>query len=312
LALCLSAGPLWAQEPTPSRREVRALAEQARALLNEGRFAESARAWEAALRGEVPAREQRSWWTGLGRAQEGTRNYQQALAAYQEAQRLAPRDVDRMTDLARVYALVDLNDRALSFYEQAQKREPRRADILLARAVLYQKIGRQDDARRAAESYAAVQPQDVAGQELLARLDVAEGRLADAAGRWERILAVSPTAAAEHELGVLWARQDQWDRAASAFDRAAARGWSGADFDFERGVAAWRLGRTGQARERWGRSLRTDPGYGPSAFLLALTDWEAGRRSEAVERLRAIRPTLGAIARDWCDILLKVSTGENK
>ncbi|HRY28547.1 MAG TPA: tetratricopeptide repeat protein [Elusimicrobiota bacterium] len=226
------------------------------------------------------------WWPALGHCYEALKIYDRALDCYRQALQLRPGNPDRMLDLARIYTLVDLHPQAVEIYEKILKKNRHRKDVLLALASSYCSAGRLDSARSTAERYLKAEPQDWGAHRLLAVVEESLGDTGAAARRWEKILAVQPAAAEYGYLGRLWARVDEYALAQRAFDKAESLGLKSPRIFVERGILAWRQGKNDEAARHWRRTLGLWPDDALARFLLALTEFEAGRYSPAKEEMK--------------------------
>jgi tetratricopeptide (TPR) repeat protein len=278
-------GSLWAGNRNQKERQAMALDGESRFQKQE--YALAVPALEKAVEPGASRRDLLRWLPILGACHEALGHYQKALAVYQEADHLAPGDTGRRLDLARVYARVDLDDRARELYEDVLRRRPAQGDVLFALGRLCLKMDDLKAAREYARRYAAVDARDPAGQDLLARVDEAEGLWADAARRREAGLPPAPPAEAWTAIGRLWARSDQLDLAQAAYARAPATGADSAETLFQQGVLAWRRGDDKGAGELWRKVLALSPANWPAAFFLNLTSPRPGETA----RLAAGAPT---------------------
>lgn len=299
----LVAGVLWAPVDAASRRERETWAGQAQTFFNVGKYAEARDQWLRALDGASRS-EKRRWSPWIGRTYEAEGNYQKALTAYQEAYDAHPESVDRLVDLARTYDTVELSERALELYERAFQKDRSRRDVELALGALHYRAGRLTEARRRTENVLRRDPRDPSGQELMARIEESEGRLADAARRREKMWGDRPTPAGALALGRLWVRTGELELAEDAFRRAAEGGDTSAALAYERGAVAWRRGNLDSAETFFETALERDSGHFPSALLWSVVEWERGRSVRAVERLRALRPSADSVAAVLRDRLL--------
>lgn len=254
----------------PSRKERLRWAAEAHTLLTQKNYAEAAAWLEKAVGPGASEKDLAEWWPVLGRCYESLGNHQKALMAYQQAQQLKPKSVDRQLDLARVYARVELNDKAAELYEEVLKRDRQRKDVMRALLDIYVRAARWEDAKQLGERYLALEPQDAAAQESMARAEEALGQTAAAARRLEGVLAVRPTGEGYFQAGQLWARQDQFDLAERNFEKAAETKFSSPEFLLERGLLAWRRGDRAAADKNWKAALSAEPGMPAARFLLAL------------------------------------------
>ena len=96
-----------------SRRERFSSASHAQALFQEGKYAEAASFLEKAVAPGAQKRDLIYWLPVLGRCYEAVQNYDKAIAAYQQAYQLQPKNRERMLDLARLYGRVDWSVRGI-------------------------------------------------------------------------------------------------------------------------------------------------------------------------------------------------------
>ncbi len=298
----LCAGIGFAAELSRSDRE--RLAVDAQAAFNAGQFSEARMKWTQALAGGATRAEARRWRPELGRTYEAEENYQKALAAYQEAFDIDPKNVDRLVDLARLYDAVEIDDQAIRFYADAHARDRGRRDVSFALARLYKQGGRLAEARALAEDAVHAEPRDYSGQELLADIEEAQGQLSQAAQRRETVLSMHPTAQGYMELGRLWAKQDAFEQADVAFTRALAAGGKGVDPLFERAVLAWRQGKTGTAVQFLDQIAVRSADDFPAGFLRVLMALEARDIPLAKNRLALLRAP-DPETQKWKDILTR-------
>src|SRR5688500_574988 len=167
----------------PSRRERLRWASEAQALMAQQKY-EAAAAWlEKAVAPGASKKDLADWWPVLGRCHEAVKNYQKALVSYQRALELKPKSVDRMLDLARLYAAVDLNDQAIDLYQKVLDKDRHRKDVVLAMAEAHFRQRRFEAAEELAERYLKSEPQDPYAQRLAADIEEALGDVASAAHR---------------------------------------------------------------------------------------------------------------------------------
>lgn len=292
-----------------SRVERERLALEAEASFNAGQFAQARAQWAAALAGGPTRAEARRWRPELGRAYEAEENYQKALAAYQEAFDIDPKNVDRLVDLARLYDAVEIDDQAIRFYADAHARDRGRRDVSFALARLYKQAGRLAEARDLAEASVRAEPRDYSGQELLAEIEESQGGLRQAADRRETVLSLHPTEEGNLFLGRLWAKQDAFEQADAAFVRALLAGGTGVDPLFERAVLAWRQGQAEKAASFLDQIAARHADFFPAGFLRILMALEARDRTAAQARLALLRAP-DSEAQIWKDILARALGGK--
>lgn len=305
-----------ARSEEPSRRERRRWAAEAQSLLSRKNYDAAAQRLEEAVVPGAARGDLLAWWPLLGRCYEAAKNYQKALAAYQQAYQMRPKNVDRMLDLARVYGHVDLNAEALDLYQKVLVRDKRRQDVVFAMADLYFRSGQWESARESANLYLKREPQDLEAQKLLARSEESLGDLSSAAHRWEGVLALRPSAEGYFHLGQLWTRQGQFELAERAYEKAQNLGLSAPALSLERGLLAWRQGRREQAAQYWRAILQAQPHFTLVKFLLALNDYQMGKSAAATEGMRAVAAEGGSVfmkdmAKSFLAVVQNGSPGPN-
>lgn len=300
IILICSSGLVFAADLSRQAKEI--LAREAEASFKAGHFVEARTKWTAALDGGASRAEARRWRPELGRTYEAEGNYQKALAAYQEAFDIDPKNVDRLVDLARLYDAVEIDDQAIRFYAEAHTRDRARRDVSFALARLYKQAGRLAEARTLAEAAVHAEPRDFSGQELLAEIEESQGGLGDAARRRENILSLHPTGTGYMILGRLWAKQGAYEQADAAFSRAVETGSFGSDPLFERAVLCWRQGDVAKAAHFLDQITSTDPDFFPAGFLKVLMALDAKDQAVAGKRLAVLRAPDPATQK-WKDIL---------
>lgn len=285
------------------------MAQEADALFQAGRFDEARAKWNAALAGGASRSEARRWRPEVGRTYEGEGNYQKALASYQEAFDLDPKNIDRLVDLARLYDAVEMDDQAIRYYAQAHAHDRSRRDVALALAHLYKLAGRLNEARALAGGAVDAEPRDYSAQELLAEIEEAQGDLAGAARRRETVLSMRPSAVGFMTLGRLWAKQGAFEQADAAFSRAEEAGDAGSEPRFERAVLAWRQGDVPRALRELDRIAASEPDSFPAGFLKVLMALEEHDDPLAKKRFGLLRAPDPATQK-WKDALAGACGGK--
>lgn len=289
-----------------TKKERTAAAESAVALMTEGRYEDAALSWEKALTDKASGKELSQGLPLLGICYERLGVYPKAITAYQRALRRDEKNINRLLDMARVYALVELDREAIELYKHILARDKHKHDARFALARLYVKTGRWDDARREAETYAAWEPRDLAIQRLLAEVDEAEGALASAGNRREQILAREPSPEGYFELGRLWFRAGRWDASGDAFSKAEQMGLRTGAVFLHKGVIRWLKHDSSGANKLWHKALERYPGMGAAHFFLAAAAKEGGKRSESeVQSRRAKAGAQSALLKQLADDLLE-------
>jgi tetratricopeptide (TPR) repeat protein len=273
----------------PARRDRQKWASQADELMAKKNYADAIPLLEKATAPGASKSDLLGWYSRLGRCYEFTRNYQKALAAYQEAYALRPNGLDQMLDMARIYDLVDLKDNAIDLFQKILQRDKSRKDVVFALANLYMRSGRIDQAKDYTKKALESDPHDPASQRLMAAIEENEGKLESAAHRWEGLLATRPSAEDFLHLGRLWAEQDQYDLAEINFRKALTQGAPAPDVNFQRGVMAWHLGKTSEAEKFFRDAQKGRPGWDAAVFFEAMVRQQEGDKSRALALMKNVQ-----------------------
>lgn len=287
LALVASASADDIDRP-PSRRERQTWAERGQELHRQKNYAAAVVEMERAVSPGVSEKDLNRWLPVLGRCYESLGNFQKAITVYQQAHGLKPKSMDRMLDLARVYARVDLFDQAMALYEKVHRRDRHRKDVLLAMAELRFKTGRLDLAKELVDIYLKWEPRDMTARRLLAEIYESSGDWAAAAHEWEGILAISPSGNEYFHLGQLWGQQGQFDLASRSFEKAEKLGYSAKPFVLEHGILAWRKGDIDAASRYWREALKGSAESALAEFMLAFQEYQQGRVETALAGMRRV------------------------
>jgi tetratricopeptide (TPR) repeat protein len=277
-----------------SRRRRLDLAARAQELMRSGDFAAAAERLEKASSPGAKKKDLAQWQAALGDCYEALSNYQKALTARQEAHRLQPKDLAKLSALARLYEKVGLNDSAVAAYEKVYKKTRGRRDAALALARLHLAAGRAGPARDYAEKALSAEPRDPAARRLMARVEEAEGEWAAAAHRWEILLSRDPSGADYFHLGLLWARQGQDDLAEASFKKAQENGMAAGPCLFQRGLLEWNRGNDRAAARLWSQAQERGDASALPDFFLALNELKNGSRARAASLMRRAEEKAGS------------------
>ncbi len=123
----------------------------------------------------------------------------------------------------------------------------------------------------------------------IARKHIATGNLVAAERELLAAVEISPKYAdAHHELGLLYARQEQLAQAEAAFHEAVRLAPDRAPSYYRLGMVQWKLGKQGDAIANFQRALEAEPKFIPAQMQLALIDRHQNHWAEAATRYRAI------------------------
>lgn len=229
-----------------------------------------------------------------GHALLGLGRFPEAVAAFQEAAKAAPRDADMRYGLALALQQSRRLDEALAAYDAALKL---RADFPLAalnRAVLLLQSGRPSEALAACDRL-------LAGHPMLAEAHYNRGLILQSLGRKAEALAALDAAlrsnpgflAAIFNRGVVLQRLDRLDEALAAFDDILAREPGNPNALLNRGEVLRRLKRYDDALDAFNLALDRQRDFAEADFNRAFTLRELGRLDDALaglDRLLSIHP----------------------
>ena len=160
---------LWESEIDKAPRDVVVNNNLAVAYSARGEYAKAIPPLETAIRvgpGYWRAR------VNLGIAEQGLGRPERARAAYLEAIRIAPREVDPLYFYARFQADQGDHAGAVVTLDAARRRAPEQARLATAQGLGFLKLGRADDAREAFRAALAIDPADAAARAGLTGLAV--------------------------------------------------------------------------------------------------------------------------------------------
>jgi tetratricopeptide (TPR) repeat protein len=210
-----------------------------------------------------------------------------AEALARRALEASPRDPEvlhALADLAWEHdepaAAADLLGQAIASHQG-----PPPASWRLRLAEAFFRQGKVDDTVRAYQEAIAAAPDEVSGWVGLARALQTVHHVADAIEAWERVLALTPDDwQAWNDLGAALMERRDWDRAAAAFDAAAA----GDDpmSLVNRATLDLRRGRPSEAVTALERCLERFPVFAPALAGLGFALREQGKLTEAAAALR--------------------------
>jgi len=245
------------------------------------KYAEASVLFEKALSEGARRGDQRRWLPLAGKCYEMEGLFQKALAAYQKAYQLQPKKMERCSDLARIYAKVDLRDQAAELYQKILKKYPRDKGTLLQLADLYEKLHKPDEAEGYLRQYLVLEPQDLVAQDHLSRLEEQQGYWRESARRLETVMAQRPSSEGYVRLGRLWFLLGELELSTNAFRKADNLGATSPSVLFYQALIAWRQHDLSLASVRW-EKLRNGTGNKDMVpFFLGLVSLERGEKAEA-------------------------------
>ena len=203
---------------------------------------------------------------GLAYVQSG--KWAEAAAAYEEAAKLDPDDVNIHRNLATVYGHLDQPQKRLGALLNASRLEPGDVGVLKDLAVMYGKLGQEDKRRETLKRVVKLAPQEVDALKVLAR--AAKGQ--EAVDGWEDVLRLSPE---DHEGIVALIKLLQpggaSEKVVGLYEKLVKIKPQDAVAHYNLGLARMEIKRYHEAEKSLARALELDSQDGD--ILLAL--WEA-------------------------------------
>lgn len=187
---------------------------------------------------------------------------EQAILLAQQAIQSDPTSPAGYTALADVYNILDqaglegAGERTLANLTEAEHRDPLDPSYSLARAIISAQGGDNEAAREHIKAALSLKNNYTNALFLLTQMAIQEGNVADAISVTEQVVTLEPNNPTRYyQLGILYAANQQFDRAISAYQAAIAR----------------------------------DPNYANARYMLALVYAQQGRSEDALRELRIVQ-----------------------
>jgi Tfp pilus assembly protein PilF len=191
------------------------------------------------------------------------RDWRDGRTLYESLLPLAPASLRVRVNLAEAYQEAGDIARARAAYEEIvrlQPRAPETADALNNLGNIDREAGRPYDALAAFEGALAIRPRHVAALNGRALALQGVGRLEEAERELATALALDPASATTHSnLGNLYFRRNEYDRARDEYEIAVRLDPDHADAHNNLGSAYFLLGDRGSAEREYRSALRLDP-----------------------------------------------------
>ncbi len=178
---------------------------------------------------------------------------------WNEAVKLAPNDEYVLHNLGLVSKREKRYEEAVGFFLRALRRRPNYTDAHLDLGLTYKEMGMLKEAEEQLRSAVALSPLSVRAGNSLGELCFDEGRLAEAEEQFRRSIESEPTREGYWDLGFVYWRKDDRDRAERAFKSAEALSPSSSRVHFILGLFYADAGRTSEAVREYQMGLQIDP-----------------------------------------------------
>jgi tetratricopeptide (TPR) repeat protein len=224
----------------------------------------------------------------LGRAYYELGRYEEAIAAYREAVRLAPDDAAAHFYLGLAYQQQGDLDQALASYQEAIRLDPNLDEAHTNIGGVYENLGEVDKAIAAYTTAIQVNPDNDAAHYNLGLIYHDQGLLEAAVTEYLAAIDANPGQAdAYYNLGIAYYEQDRLDDAIAAWQESIRIQPDDSMVHNNLGRAYFDQGRLEEAEAELLEALRLDPANALAHFNLALVYMEQDRDQEAVTEFEA-------------------------
>jgi tetratricopeptide (TPR) repeat protein len=191
-----------------------------------------------------------------------------AIPALQQALNLAPADADSTILLADTYAAEKRSDEAIQLISEAMRQHPKDADLMLRSGMIFEKLQRWDDARRVYERELQLNSDDALAKNNLAWI------LAEHGGNIDVALKLAQQAQEKlygnpqvtDTIGWVYYKKGIYQTAREYLKQSAEKDQKNATFQYQLGMAEWKLGNQEEARRDLLNAVILDP-KSPEAAL---------------------------------------------
>jgi tetratricopeptide (TPR) repeat protein len=226
----------------------------------------------------------------------------QALDTTERALELDPDHPEALRDKAAALRRLDRPGEAADTLAHLVRLLPDSAADRLEYGSLLAEQSRWQAALEQFAALASLLPDDARAWHNLAVAHQALGHLRDAREAWDRVMAISPDAAAYAHRAEVAADMGDWQSAAADYEAARALDPTDVDFGVNLAWARGRLGRDAEARELLLELLKAHPSHVPIMNRLAELAWRRALAAPAGEQAAARE------AAEWCRRSLRVDS----
>jgi tetratricopeptide (TPR) repeat protein len=223
--------------------------------------------------------------------------YEEAIRFFEQVLELDPKSIRTHLALAEALRGAGRAEAALERYRRVLAIDPHSRAAQFGETTVLADLGRVDEASRRLREIVAADPSDAEALVNLASVLSQAGRLDEALAALHRARDLEPEprvlALVHHNLGVVHARQAEWDRAIEAFARALTLDPTLTDTRFQLAGLAARTGRLREAAGLYARNLQDDPHHLASRVALAtalVLQEQYGEARKTLEDGLAIHP----------------------
>jgi tetratricopeptide (TPR) repeat protein len=184
-----------------------------------GAYALAARQYELILATRPPRRDRVDYFIELGRMRDLDRDYDRAIAAYEDALHDEPNSWDAYLNLARAYDHAELNSKAIDAYKRCIELKPTRYEAYHEMGHVYQQLG---FLNKAIQNYEKALSREKRPETYLALADtyVRQGNVVRAKDVLMEAKALLPLADYDVRLGEIYRRHGDMPNAAAAWEEA--------------------------------------------------------------------------------------------
>jgi tetratricopeptide (TPR) repeat protein len=233
-------------------------------------FAKAAEAYERYLSAKP-----QDPWTGylrLGICRMELGQYDQAVAALEEAQKIKPQDVAVNYRLAQAYEKAGQLEKAQAVYENLAALNPNEAATYYGRIVImYDAAGRYEQAIEASKKVIELNPKSEIAVFNLGIMYLKLDRCDEAIATFKEALAIRPDYdSAYYNIGMCYSKQKKWKESIDAFKNFVALVPDNADAWLNIGVGYMQLKDFDGALEPLKKCVELRPDYGVALYNLAI------------------------------------------
>jgi tetratricopeptide (TPR) repeat protein len=220
---------------------------------------------------------------GLGIVYRALGRYDEAIAAYQQAITLDPKDAYPHNGLGIVYRALGRYDEAIAAYQQAITLDPKDAYPHNGLGIVYSDQGRYDEAIAAYQQAITLDPKDAYPHNGLGIVYSDQGRYDEAIAAYQQAITLDPKYAYPHNgLGIVYRALGRYDEAIAAYQQAITLDPKYAPPHNGLGNVYRALGRYDEAIAAYQQAITLDPKYAPPHNGLGIVYSDQGRYDEAI------------------------------